>query len=104
LKFLKKIKRTRIAAAVACLLFAVIGSYLIYTGEYEFTGDKGVLSTAITEYVHSSPHPLDAYVLEIKEIDGVLIAFFKDSADGCLWLCTFIERCESEIQIGKCKL
>jgi hypothetical protein len=80
LKFLKKIKLTRFIAAVSCILLALIFSYMLYASEYEFTNDKKVLSAAITEYTSHGRHKVaDAYVLETKEIDGVLIAFFKDN-------------------------
>ena len=82
LKFLKKVKKVRIFAAVSCMLLALIGSYLLYSAEYEFSNDKGVLSTAITEYASSSKYPVNAYVLETKEVDGVLIAFFKDNSSS----------------------
>ncbi|MFM1653270.1 zf-HC2 domain-containing protein [Brevibacillus sp. B_LB10_24] len=81
LKFLKKIKKTRIIAGVFCLFFALLCSFWLYSKEYTFTSDKGVLSTAITEYTSAGDHSTDAYVLETKEIDGVLIAFFKDNAN-----------------------
>ena len=80
LKFLKKIKPTRLIAAMSCILLALILSYMLYASEYEFTSDKKVLSDAITEYTSHGRHKVaDAYVLETKEIDGVLIAFFKDN-------------------------
>lgn len=80
LKFLKKIKLTRFIAAVSCILLALIFSYMLYASAYEFTNDKKVLSAAITEYTSHGRHKVaDAYVLETKEIDGVLIAFFKDN-------------------------
>jgi hypothetical protein len=80
LKFLKKIKLTRLISAVSCILLALICAYMLYTSEYKFTSDKKVLSAAITEYTsHGNSHVEDAYVLETKEIDGVLIAFFKDN-------------------------
>lgn len=80
LKFLKKIKLTRLIAAMSCILLALIFSYMLYASEYEFTSDKKVLSNAITEYTsHGRNKVADAYVLETKEIDGVLIAFFKDN-------------------------
>lgn len=82
LKFLKKIKLTRLIAAVSCMLLALIFSYMLYASEYKFTNDKNVLSAAITEYTSHGKHKVaDAYVLETKEIDGVLIAFFKDNGN-----------------------
>lgn len=80
LKFLKKIKLTRLIAAVSCMMLAFVFSYMAYASEYKFTNDKKVLSSAITEYVSHGRHSVeDAYVLETREIDGMLIAFFKDS-------------------------
>ncbi len=83
LKFLKKIKLTKLIAAISCILLALILSYLLYASEYKFINDKQVLSDGITQYISDNPHKvLDAYVLETKEVDGVLIAFFKDNKDS----------------------
>jgi hypothetical protein len=79
-KFLKKVKRTRLLAAALCVVLTVVLSYLIYSSEYKFTNNKSSLSTAITEFISPFQYPVDAYVLETKEIDGVLIASFKDQA------------------------
>ncbi|MDD2480665.1 MAG: zf-HC2 domain-containing protein [Lutispora sp.] len=80
LKFLKKIKLSRLIAAVSCILLALIFSYMLYASEYKFTSDKKVLAAAITEYTsHGRYKVADAYILETKEIDGALIAFFKDN-------------------------
>ena len=81
-KFLKKMKRSRIIAAVSCILIAVSLAYLIYASEFTYTNDKNALSTAITEYSSQSGHSVDdAYVLETKEREGVLIAFFRDNSN-----------------------
>lgn len=86
LKFLKKIKHTRLIVAVSCIVLALIFSYMIYASEYKFTNDKKVLSTAITEYTsHEKNIVEDAYVLETKEIDGVLIAFYKDNKNSNIY-------------------
>lgn len=67
-------------AAVICMLLALLFAYMIYDSEYKFTSDKAVLSAAITEYASHGRYALkDAYVLETKEIDGILIAFFIDN-------------------------
>lgn len=81
LQFLKKIKKTKIIAALLCIILTLTFSYMIYASEYKYTNDKGVLSTAITEYTSNGQHAVDAYVLETKQIDGNLMVFFKDSSD-----------------------
>ncbi|PKM50454.1 MAG: hypothetical protein CVV02_10965 [Firmicutes bacterium HGW-Firmicutes-7] len=78
LKFLKKVKRTRLLAAVLCVVLTLVLSCLIYVSEYKFTINKSDLSAAITEFTASYKNPVDAYVLETKEMDGVLIVSFKD--------------------------
>lgn len=80
LKFLKKVKRTRLLAAALCVALTLVFSYLIYASEYKFTNDKSNLAAAITEFTAPFKNPVDAYVLETKEIDGVLVASFKDQA------------------------
>ncbi len=80
LEFLKDIKPRRLIAAVSCILLALVLSCMLYYSEYKFTDDKTVLSAAITEYASHGRHKVeDAYVLETKKVDGVLVAFFKDS-------------------------
>lgn len=80
LKFSKKIKFSKLIAGVSCILLALLSSYMLYASEYKFTSDKKVLSDAITKYASQGRYKVeDAYVLETKEIDGVLIAFFKDN-------------------------
>ncbi|MGI6097778.1 MAG: zf-HC2 domain-containing protein [Dethiobacteria bacterium] len=49
LNFLKKIKRTRLLAALLSIVLALTFSYLLYSSEYKYTSDKGVLSAAITD-------------------------------------------------------
>ncbi len=78
LKFLKKIKRTRLLAAALCIVITLGLSYLLYASEYKYTNDKSNLSAAITEYTSPFRHAVDAYVLETKEVDGLLIVTFKD--------------------------
>lgn len=78
LKFLKKVKRTRLMAAVLCVALTLVLSSLIYTSEYNFTNDKSSLAVGITEFTDSTRYPVDAYVLETKEVNGVLVATFKD--------------------------
>lgn len=81
LKFLKKVKRARLLAAVLCFVLTLVLSYLLYASEYNSTYDKNDLAAAITEY--EAPHrtPVDAYVLETKEMNGVLIVSFKDQSN-----------------------
>jgi len=80
LKFLKKIKRTRLMAAALCIMATVGLCYALYASEFKFTSDKSNLSAAITEYTAPFKQSVDAYVLETKEIDGLLIATFKDQS------------------------
>lgn len=80
LKFLKKVKRTRLLAAVLCIVLSLILSYMLYASEYKYTDDKGNLSTAITEYTAPFKNAVKAYVLETKEVDGKLVASFKDQS------------------------
>ena len=79
---LKKLSKKRIIAASLSIIIALILSYLIYASEYKFPNDKDVLSAAITEYTSNGRYSVDAYVLETKEVDGVLIAFFKDKSNA----------------------
>ncbi|MGI6684106.1 MAG: zf-HC2 domain-containing protein [Bacillota bacterium] len=78
LKFLKKVKRARLLAAVLCVVLTLILSWLIYTSEYNFTNDKSHLAAGITEFIAPFEPSVNAYVLETKEVDGVLVATFKD--------------------------
>ena len=79
-EFLKDIKPGRLIVAASCILLALVLSCMLYYSEYKFTDDKTVLSAAITEYASHGRHKVeDAYVLETRKVDGVLIAFFKDS-------------------------
>ncbi len=78
LKFLKKVKRTRLLAAVLCMVLTLVVSWLIYISEYNFTNDKSNLAAGITEYIAPFEPSVNAYVLETKEVDGVLVATFKD--------------------------
>ncbi len=78
LKFLKKIRKTRLIAAVISIVLTLILSYAVYAMEFEYSLDKANLSNAVTEYTEPFDEPIEAYVLETKVIDGVLIASFKD--------------------------
>lgn len=82
LKFLKKVKRTRLLAAVLCVILTLVLSYSIYAMEYQYTMDKVDLSGAVTEFMAPFDNAVDAYVLETKEINGALFASFKDKSDG----------------------
>jgi len=82
LKFLEKVKRTRLLAAVLCVILTLVLSYSIYATEYKYNMDKADLSGAITEFMSPFESAVDAYVLETKEIDGVLFASFKDKSHG----------------------
>lgn len=105
LKFLKKINRTRQLAAVLCVVLTLLLSYLIYTSEYKFTSDKRDLAAAITEYTSSSKTPVDAYVLETQEIDGVLVASFKDQANaGVYGIAEFLKGFNQRYRIVRTKI
>ena len=78
LKFLKKVKRTRLLAAVLCIALTLVLSYLIYASEFHYSIDKDELSLAIKEFTTPLRNPVDAYVLETKEIDSTLFVSFKD--------------------------
>jgi hypothetical protein len=78
LKFLKKVKRTRLLAAVLCIALALVLSYLLYASEFHYSIDKNELSLAITEFTAPFSNQVDAYVLETKEIEGMLFVSYKD--------------------------
>src|SRR6056297_3056814 len=80
LKFLKKIKSTRLMAAALCIMVTVGLCYALYASEFKYINDKGNLSSAITEYTSPFESKVDAYVLETKEIDGMLVVSFRDRA------------------------
>lgn len=78
LKFLKKVRKTRLLAAVISIVLALILSYAVYAMEFKYSLDKADLSNAVTEYIAPFEDSIEAYVLETRSIDGVLIASFKD--------------------------
>lgn len=80
LKFLKKVKKTRLLAAALCIVLTLVFSYLLYASEYHYTIDKGDLSMAITEFTTPFDPEFDAYVLETQAVDNFLVASFKDQA------------------------
>ncbi len=82
LKFLKKIKRTRILAAVLCIALTVVLACLLYTSEYHYTLDKNDLSSAITDFITTSEYAFDAYALETQTVGRTLIVSFKDQTHG----------------------
>lgn len=77
-RFLKKVKRTRMLAAALCVIITLLLSSYLYTMEFKYTIDKTNLSSAITEFVAPFNDEVEAYVLETKEIDGILLVSFKD--------------------------
>jgi hypothetical protein len=85
LNFLKKVKRTKLFAALLSVILSLIFSYLIYSSEFKYTMDKSDLSGAITAFLSPFKNSVDAYVLETKEIDGVLFASFKDQSDETVY-------------------
>lgn len=81
LKFLKKVRKTRLLAAVISIVLTLILSYAVYAMEFEYSLDKAELSTAVNGYLNPVPFggdSIEAYVLETKVIDGVLFVSFKD--------------------------
>lgn len=80
LKFLKKVKKTRLLAAALSIVLTLVFSYLLYASEYHYTNDKGDLSIAVTEFTTPFEPDFDAYVLEIQAVDNFLVASFKDQA------------------------
>lgn len=78
LNFLKKVRKTRLLAAVISIVLTLILSYAVYAMEFEYSLDKADLSNAVTEYIAPFDEPIEAYVLETRVVDGVLIASFKD--------------------------
>lgn len=105
LKFLKKIKRIRLLAAVICVVLTLVMSYLIYASEYKFTIDKSDLSAAITEYTAPFKTPVDAYVLETKKMDGVLIVSFKDQSNANVYgIAEFLKGFNQRYRIVRTKI
>ncbi len=82
LNFLKKVKRTRLLAAVLCVILTLYLSYSLYAMEYAYARNDADLSVAVTEFLEPFKPGFEAYVLETKEIDGVLFASFKDKSDS----------------------
>lgn len=76
LKFLKKVKRTRKLAALLTIILALILSYMLYETEFKYTNDKNVLAAGITDFLPE--YSIKPHMFEIKEIDNILIASFKD--------------------------
>lgn len=74
----KKVKKTRLLAAAISIILTLILSYSIYAIEFKYSVDKAALSYAITEFTAPFDDAVDAYVLETKEIEGVLYVSFKD--------------------------
>ncbi len=82
LKFLKKVKRTKIFAALLCIVLTLVLSYLLYSSEYHCSLDKGELSTAVTEFIAPFKPSFNAYVLETNTVGNTLIVSFKDQASA----------------------
>lgn len=78
LKFLKKVKKTKLLAAAISIVLTLILSYLLYAMEFKYSVDKADLSNAITEYLAPFDKGIDAYVLETKEMGGKLFVSFKN--------------------------
>lgn len=92
LKFLKKVKMTRILAAVFCVILTLVLSYLIYASEYHYALEKSELSSAITEFTTPFDPSFDAYVLDTKVIGRTLIVSFKDQANEDIYGVTELQK------------
>lgn len=80
-KFLKKIKRTKLLGAGLSVLLAFIFSFMVYSAHFSMNLDQSELSIAITKFLEPNEYngtSFDAYVLETKEVDGILMATFKN--------------------------
>jgi hypothetical protein len=82
LNFLKRVRRTKVLAAVLCIALTLVLSYHLYASEYRYTVDKGELSAAVTEFTTPFEPSFAAYVLETKTVGSTLIASFKDQANA----------------------
>jgi hypothetical protein len=71
-------KRNIKLSAIICLALTLVLSYYIYFTEFKYKRDKSSLAEAITEFTTPFNSSVDAYVLEIKEMKGVLVASFRD--------------------------
>ena len=79
LKFLKKVKKTKLLGAVLSALFALFIAFGIYSYEFRYTLDHGDLSRAVTEYVSPFEKEFEGYALETLRLeDGALLVSFKD--------------------------
>ncbi|MGK0467421.1 zf-HC2 domain-containing protein [Clostridium sp.] len=105
LKFLKKVKKTRILAATLCVILTVVLSNFLYTIEFKHTIDKTDLSSGITEFIKPFDGAVEAYVLETKEINGTLLASFKgrnhESVNG---IAKFIKGINNKYRIVQTKI
>jgi len=78
LKFIKKVKKTKLFAAIISIILTLILAYSLYAMEFKYSMDKADLSYAITEFLAPFDKGINAYILETKEMDGNLFVSFKD--------------------------
>jgi hypothetical protein len=74
-------QRARRILSIICFLIIFLCVYWIYSTEFVYPNDLDVLSEAITTFASTERYPIEADVLEIREVDGVLIAYFRDEND-----------------------
>lgn len=85
LAFLKKVKRTRLIAAVLSAVVALSLIWLVYDSEYHWRGDLPSLSQGLQDYLGWTD-PLEGCAIEAlaaTEVDGTLyVSFTSDSEDN----------------------
>ena len=85
LAFLKKVKRTRLIAAVLSAVVALLLIFLVYDSEYHWRGDLPSLTQGLQDYLGWTDH-LEGCAIEAlaaTEVDGTLyVSFTSDSEDN----------------------
>lgn len=85
LAFLKKVKRTRLIAAVLSAVVALLLVFLVYDSEYHWRGDLPSLTQGLQDYLGWTDH-LEGCAIEAlaaTEVDGTLyVSFTSDSEDN----------------------
>ena len=85
LAFLKKVKRTRLIAALLSAVVALLLIFLVYDSEYHWRGDLPSLTQGLQDYLGWTDH-LEGCAIEAlaaTEVDGTLyVSFTSDSEDN----------------------
>ena len=85
LAFLKKVKRTRLIAAVLSAVVALLLIFLVYDSEYHWRGDLPSLTQGLQDYLGWTDH-LEGCAIEAlaaTEVDGTLyVSLTSDSEDN----------------------